>query len=244
MKYKRKPEIRYYIQEIIDWIYPRRCPVCDRVVKIGSRICGDCIRKLYPVGENYCVKCGKELGNNEREYCEDCNTKTHEFIKGRGLYIYKGDIKKSIYSLKYHKRREYADFYGKEISEKLGEYILKVAPDALIPVPISRERMKKRGYNQAECIAKVIAKNLEIPMINDYVIRIKDTTPQKELDILERQNNLKKAFKIRRNDVKLDKVMIVDDIYTTGSTIDAVARALKKGGVNRVYFVVLAVGIQ
>ena len=91
-------------------------------------------------------------------------------------------------------------------------------------------------------LAKEIADQLNLPLICDFVARVRDTRPQKELEGKARENNLKKAFIITKNDVKLKKILIVDDIYTTGSTIDAVADVLKTYGVEEIYFLSLCIG--
>jgi ComF family protein len=109
-------------------------------------------------------------------------------------------------------------------------------------VPLSRQRRKKRGYNQAELLAREIGKQMGIPVYSHLVKRIKNTKPQKNLNPSERQNNLKKAFIIGQNDVKLSTIVIIDDIYTTGSTIDAVAQALTGTVAEKVYFAVLSAG--
>lgn len=114
--------------------------------------------------------------------------------------------------------------------------------DAIIPVPIHRSRYRRRGYNQAELVAAELSRLTGIPMYERLVTRSRKTAPQKELTIQERQNNLKKAFNITSNDVKLKKTILVDDIYTTGSTLDAVAMELKRHGVKSVYFIALCIG--
>lgn len=109
-------------------------------------------------------------------------------------------------------------------------------------MPLHPSGQRKRGYNQAEVLAEQIGKRMHIPVRTDIVKRVRRTTPQKELDNTERQNNLKKAFKICRNDVKLEVAVIIDDIYTTGSTIDEIAAELKRAGVRQVFFITLAIG--
>ena len=111
-----------------------------------------------------------------------------------------------------------------------------------MPVPVHAARKRERGYNQAEALAGEIGRRMGIPVDFRLIKRVKKTLPQKLLDDRERQNNLKRAFKIARNDVKLKRVVIIDDIYTTGSTIDACALELKRAGVEKVYFIAIAIG--
>lgn len=231
-----------YTERIISLFYPRRCPVCDEVVpKPGMYICPECKEKLQVIKPPYCQKCGKPLADFKEEYCMDCKKGTHWFTKGAALYRYPV-IRQSIYRIKYEGRREYLDFYADEIVRRFGSMIRMWEPDGIIAVPLHKNRLYKRGYNQAEILAKQIGRKMKIPFYKKLVKRCKDTIAQKGLDILERQNNLKKAFIIEQNVVKLNTIIIVDDIYTTGSTMDAMAQVLKASGVKNIYFITLAVG--
>ena len=128
------------------------------------------------------------------------------------------------------------------MEEKLGKTIRGWQAQALIPVPIHKERRRKRGYNQAELLADRLGKRMGIPVRNDLIVRCKKTIPQKNLKGAERENNLKRAFKIRRNDVKLSTIIIIDDIYTTGSTVDEMAEMLGQLGIDKIYVLTLAIG--
>lgn len=225
-----------------DLFFPRRCPVCDRPVKpCNAYVCPACAKKLKYVKEPVCMKCGKGLRDEQQEYCYDCAHKKHEYVKGVSLYEY-GSIRHTVYRFKYGGRQEYAAFLGEEMALHLGRQIVNWKPDALIPVPLHPDRMRRRGYNQAQLLAEETGKQLGIPVIDDWMIRVKNTEPQKLLDGRARQNNLKKAFKIKRNDVELKTIVIIDDIYTTGSTIDEMARECRRCGVKNVYFAALSIG--
>lgn len=228
---------------VVDCLCPRRCPVCDEIVPIGKYCCLECEDEFIKVLDHYCMRCGKAISSKE-EYCRDCMSLSHKYIQGRVLYRYEGKIKNSIYRFKYANRVEYADFYARETGKYLREFIQMTKAQGLVPVPLHKKKQNKRGYNQAYAYAKALSKEVGIPVYPDYVVRVKNTAPQKMYDALGRQNNLKKAFKIGRNDVKLKVIIIIDDIYTTGSTIDAVTKVLLESGVDRVYFVALAGGIQ
>lgn len=227
---------------LIELLFPRRCPVCDRPVdKMGRYICKNCRPRLKYVGSSYCMKCGKTLKEADNEYCEDCLNSEHIFERGRALYEYE-TVKMAVYRFKYQARREYASFFGREMAEKLGDEILSWKADAIVPVPLYKDREKKRGYNQSVLIARELGNRLNIPVEEKLVERIRPTLAQKNLKRKERQNNLKNAFKIRQNDVKLNTVIVVDDIYTTGTTMDEIAGCLKRAGVRKVFCISLAVG--
>ena len=112
----------------------------------------------------------------------------------------------------------------------------------IVPVPLHKNRQKKRGYNQAELFARALGTRLNIPVCTNLLVRERNTVPQKELNDTERKNNLKNAFKITQNIVQLSCILLVDDIYTTGSTMDAIATVLKRAGYRDIYFICASIG--
>lgn len=225
----------------VQLLYPLRCPVCDEIVTPqGEKICLKCLKKLKLLTPPWCVRCGKKLFG-EGEYCADCQKREHRFVRGRALYEYESAAP-SIYRFKYGGRREYADFFGEQMAEYLGGFVRGVRPDALVPIPLHRRRRAERGYNQAQLLAEALGERLKVPVCTNLLAREKNTTPLKCQNYEERQNNLKKAFKIVQNDVKLKTIILVDDIYTTGSTVDEAALSLRAAGVDGIYFVTLACG--
>lgn len=234
--------IKKFQKLILQLLFPLRCPVCDRIVRpFGEKICLECMSALKLLTPPWCMKCGKKL-YEEEEYCVDCRRMQHAYIRGRALYEY-GSAAPCVYRLKYGKRQEYADYFGEEIVRYLGDFIKQVNPDALIPIPLHRKRLNKRGYNQAALLAKAVGTYSGVPVHEKILVRVKNTAPLKRQNPQERQNNLKKAFNIAQNDVKLNTVIIIDDIYTTGSTMDEAARVLKESGILNVYFITLACGV-
>lgn len=178
----------------------------------------------------------------KKDICSDCERKEHTFDICRSAFVYNDAMRKSIYRFKYDGRREYAEYLGKRMSEELSEIIKANNPDAIIPVPMYKKKERKRGYNQAELLAKVLSKQTNIPLKTDIVVRCRNTKIMRSLSAIERENNLKKAFKIVGDSVKLTNIVLVDDIYTTGSTVDAVAAVLKAAGVRRVLVASLSTG--
>ena len=217
---------------LLDLIYPRRCPMCQEIVPAGIDgwngnnllICSDCRERLPYLQPPYCLKCGKEVEQEDREYCYDCSRQLRHYRKGYPVLHYRGECRKGMEAFKYHNRREYAQFYGEIIAERHGPELTELKLDGIVPVPIHRHKKRKRGYNQAE------------------LIRTADTTPQKELNDVQRLENLKNAFLFHENHVELKKVLLVDDIYTTGATIEACTLALLAGGVAEVYYTSVCIG--
>lgn len=234
--------IRAAADTAITLLFPRRCPVCDEPVKPwNALICEACASKFAYIEPPRCLKCGKHIGDSAKEYCDDCAAHRHLYDSGRALFSYRS-VSASIARFKYKGRREYAAWYAACIADRLGDFIRSCRADALVPVPLHKSRLKKRGYNQAQALAEELSLRTGIPVRADLIERAGKTAPMKDLSAVERQNNLKKAFKIRHNDVKLNIIIIIDDIYTTGSTIDAMSREFRKAGVERIYFVTLAIG--
>lgn len=198
--------------------------------------------RLHPVWEPLCKKCGKPLSTQEAEYCPDCIKKEHLYTRGRAALEYDALMRESIGRFKYRNRREYAEFYVEELMRTCAPAIRAWEADALIPIPLHPGRRRRRGFNQAELVARGLGKRLEIPVCSRLLVRVKRTRPQKELSDRERRSNLKNAFQVVKNDVRLKKVILVDDIYTTGSTMDAAAEVLFKYGVEKVYFLSICIG--
>ena len=178
----------------------------------------------------------------EEEYCRDCQSHPGAFDQGRGIFLYDDRMKYSIMKYKYFGCREYSRFYGKAMYLYGRDLLALWQPQMIVPVPLYWRKQKIRGFNQAELLALEIGKQLGLRVENNWLIRTKNTVPQKLLNGQERRNNLKKAFKAGQNDVKLNAIVIIDDIYTTGSTIDAMAAVCRQQGVSRIYFAALSIG--
>lgn len=229
--------------DAVGLFFPRRCPVCQEVVEErGERICNICRTKLPYIRAPFCMRCGKPLLLEEKEYCSDCRRKRHWFERGRAPFVYDQVMRESIAGFKYGKRREYAAFYAEEILKRCAKDMLLWHGEAFVPVPLHPSRKRKRGFNQAELLAKELSKQSKIPLDADLLERVKKTHVQKELNDQDRQANLKDAFSVRKGKNPYQNVILVDDIYTTGSTVDSAAKALKENGVRNVYFVCICVG--
>lgn len=224
-------------------LFPRRCPVCGSiVVPLGRLICPSCLNCLSFVKSPVCKKCGKEVMSEMIEYCFDCTKRRRSFEYGIALLNYDEVTMKSMAAIKYKNKREYLDFYAEASLRICGEQLRQMGADALIPVPVHPSRLRKRGFNQAEILANGLEYGLGLPVITDLLKRDKKTEPQKILDPSQRLKNLEKAFQIQEIPDKIRSVIVVDDIYTTGSTIEACARVLRSGGIKSVYFFTVCIG--
>ncbi len=235
---------------LLKLLYPPVCPICDRVLPqrltddgIG-RICTDCEPSLIRVKEPFCMRCGKTLARTDavQEYCDDCRRKTHVFTQGRAAFVYSGAVIGTMHRFKYSNRRDYAPVLARELYRMHGAWIQRIAPDAVIPVPLHPKRRRMRGFNQAALLARQIARLSGIPLEEKLLVRTQNTQRQKALDAHERKNNLKNAFQTTKKIVQLEKVLLIDDIYTTGSTADAAAAALVQAGVKKIYVLCVCIG--
>lgn len=166
------------------------------------------------------------------------------FDEGRSVFIYDDVMRKSIYRFKYGGRREYAKFYAEEIVTHLSDRINKWNVDVIVPIPLYKSKQKKRGFNQAFLIAKEISNLTKIPVDENLLLRTKKTEKQKKLGAFDRDRNLKNAFKMRPDKVQYLSAMLIDDIYTTGATMNNASSVLKSGGIQHVYCISLSTGID
>lgn len=235
-------EISCFAQKfVLDLLYPARCPVCDRPAPFGTDICPECLRALPVIETRRCAKCGKPVEEFEK-YCEDCSKNPHVYTRGLGIFLYDEQMKKTMAALKYKGRREYGAVLGRLVYERARGELLRWRPQAIVPIPIHPDRKNERGYNQAEEIAGPIAELAGIRLCPDLLVRTERTGPMKKLTRAERFENMKDAIAVRGGCFVPDRVLIVDDIYTTGATIDAAAHALRSAGAREIYFLSVCIG--
>ncbi|NLK21800.1 MAG: ComF family protein [Epulopiscium sp.] len=233
-----------YLDIILDIIYPPRCIFCKDIIPIQKEkgICEECKKNLSFVEGKTCQRCGKPI-EKKRDTCLDCIKYPPEYEKGWAVFVYEGLIRDMMYRFKYGGYKEYARYLGHLMADKIRNEAPNEKFDLIIPIPIHPNRKKSRGYNQGEELAKTISKELNSPMDTSILIRTKETRPQSGLTIIERKNNIKNAFKIKINmDLKQMKILLVDDIYTTGATINSCAKLLKNKNAGKIYFVSLSIG--
>jgi ComF family protein len=233
----------HILYEALTIFFPPRCPFCDEVLYPGQKICKTCTGKIRLAEEPVCARCGKPLQNERNEYCGDCQRREHFYTQGKAVYYYEGAVRQSLYRFKYHNRREYAIYYAASAAQLYSDWIKRKGVEVIIPIPMYEPKRRRRGYNQAEVFARALGRELGIPVDAKLVCRIKNTTPQKELNDKERRANLKNAFQLQTDIVEYNQILLVDDIYTTGSTIDAVAEILLATGIQNIYYICVGIGI-
>ena len=249
---------------ILDLLYPGRCPVCNEILPFGYHgACRSCAPSLSYVSQPACMGCGKELepAEAEEEYCRDCLRHRRSFAGGIALLNYNEAARRIMMGLKYKNRREYARFLADEMLRRHGRRILRLKADALVPVPIHRDRRRERGYNQAELLAKELSRGLSTAIsaqkndsssdcrrkdgipVKNLLLRVENTAAQKSLGYEARQKNEAKAFRAAGSCGEYRRLLLVDDIYTTGATAQACAQALLSAGADEVWILSMAIGM-
>ena len=225
----------------LDLLYPRRCPVCHRIAPAGKDLCDECISALPYVREPRCRKCGKPVSALE-VFCEDCLRHPHVFDQGTAAFAYNDSMRETIRIFKFKGRREYGSVLGRLLAEYAKEELRIWKAEAVIPVPLHAAKLRKRGYNQAEVTGRALAKQAGLPLMTGVLMRAGKTAAMKTLDESERRKNLREAFSVRAGAELPARVLLVDDIYTTGSTMDACAAVLKEAGVREVFAACICIG--
>ncbi len=188
------------------------------------------------------MKCGKPVAEEE-EFCEDCLKYRHLFDCGRAAFLYNSLMRQSVGRMKFQNRRDYLDFYASSMVRASESYLSDWRPEIIVPIPMHPKKRAKRGYNQAELLAKRISRLTGIPCESHLLICVRLAGDQKELSREKRQMNLRGTFACSEKAGSVpERVLLVDDIYTTGSTLDEAARALRRVGVRKVFFLVLCTG--
>ena len=234
-------------QNIINLILPPRCILCGAILSEHNGLCAECFNKIQFVSEPMCTRCGRpfmtetEHFSSIKQLCGSClKEKRPLFITRRFSFVYDDNSKNLILSFKFLDKTSYAEVLAR-LLYRAGADIWEQKPDLLMPVPIHRWRLLKRRYNQSALLVKYLAKQTSIE--TDYMTlkRIRHTIPQVQLSASARRHNLKHAFAINdTNAVKGRKIVLVDDVETTGSTLRECANVLKKAGAKEIYALTLA----
>ncbi|MGC4106335.1 MAG: ComF family protein [Thermomicrobiales bacterium] len=227
-KYRRLGE------SLVDVAFPKRCAGCDRR---GSWLCDACRATILPIGDRGCIRCGvpRVAGSCA---CSDLHPAIERAVSP---YPYAGWVAEAIRHLKYANETARADQLGRELIEP----IRSLGPvDGLIPVPLHPRKLRERGYNQSELLARSVSEALDVPMLS-MIQRTRHTTAQMTLDAEARRKNVAHAFAyLGESPPKPDaRYVVIDDVRTTGSTLWACAEALVAAGIERVLVATLAVDL-
>ena len=228
---------------LLDMLYPPRCPVCERILlPEDTLVCRQCADSLPYVEEPFCMCCGKPLLHMEKELCADCETRGHQFTEGRAVFLYEKKLRLSVNRMKFLNRREYLPFFGECLFGLYAEMQPFWAAQCLVPVPMYPKKRAIRGYDQAVLLTRALSARCGLPVEEKLLVRTRHTQSSKKLGRSERRKNLRGVFRIHPEAFIPPSVILIDDIYTTGATMDEAARTLRSAGVGRIYFLTLCIG--
>ncbi len=240
-----------FFGQLIDIIYPPRCAICNRFLWRGPLVreplspffCPDCLAGFHPLASPMCPICSQPFSTAEGEdhVCEECLRRRPSYEALWACYCYEGAVLEGIQRLKYGKKGLLADALGPILARFAAERITQSRGHLIMPVPLHPRRLRERGFNQSLVLARHVAKTLRMDLDFSCLRRIRYTLPQASLAKKDRHHNVRGAFEVRDpGRIKGKSLIIVDDVVTTGSTLNECARVLKRYGAAEVFGLSLA----
>jgi len=224
------------VSGLLDLVYPPFCLSCG---KLGADyLCPECVDKIDLIKPPCCLKCGIPYPS---AYCPDCRLREFSFRSARAAGVYEGVLRDAIHSLKYHCHLVVADVLAAIMVGSFSQSGFAGQVDVVVPVPIHRSRLVERGFNQSAELARRLCKRLNLSLERDVLWKEKKTRHQVDLPEEQRTTNVRGAFAVRNvESIWQKRVLLVDDVLTTGSTASECARILVEAGAARVYVYTLA----
>ena len=212
--------------------FPHHCFLCNEVLYPHQRMCGDCLEKASYILPPVCERCGRS-----KDECS-CGKRRRTFERCVSPFYHKGVVQNGIYTLKSEGFEVTVNGFAVEMAELVRREYGGISFDFVTAVPLHKRELLSRGFNQSERLGRALAKRLELPYIT-VLTKITTTSPQKELKAVERSGNLLGVFDVC-GDVADKTILLVDDVITTGATLDECAKMLKIFGAEEVYAVTAA----
>lgn len=231
---------------IINFLFPRTCPNCNKVIENKKLFCDHCFKNMSFISSCVCQWCGRPLYSEftgEKILCGKCMAKRPTYDMARSVFIYETSSKDSILKFKYADKMEFGKTFV-SLMLQAGTPLLQKT-DIIMAVPMHWSRRLMRKYNQAEILAKTLGKKTKIPYNPRVLIRTKYTTRQENKNYTERQANVKNVFSVKNKErIKGKRILLIDDVFTTGATVSNCAKTLKKSGAKAVYVLTIAKTIK
>lgn len=228
--------------------FPAPCWICDEPLTSASLIpiCDLCISEIQPFDGLQCQGCGRPFASpvvaeSIEKICFVCRRGAYGFERARSYGLYNDALSGAILLLKYESLHRLGAWFADRLVPIVREEFGGVEFDAVVPVPLHPSRQRERGYNQAELIARPLAKRLHLKMATYLLVRTRPRPAKSVLTLKERWESVRGAYETRTG-AKVDKlrILLVDDVFTTGATLDACARALREAGAASVHGVTVA----
>lgn len=237
------PAVKRWAGVAVDAIFPPRCFLCADIISQKGHVCVSCWRELQFITAPQCGCCGHpfEYAVGEDALCGACIQDEPAYDKARAVLSYDDASRKLVTRFKFSDMTHSGHTLASWMI-RAGEQCTRDA-DVIVPVPLHRMRLVKRRYNQAAILARYIARQTELPLLVDGLKRLKHTTPQSGLSRRQRKLNVKGAFAVpssRLQQIEKKRILLIDDVMTTGATLEACAKALKKAGAAQVRVLTLA----
>lgn len=230
-----------WCETVLELLFPPRCQVCG--TPDGFPLCEGCARQLRRIVPPVCQVCGRPLRGPEALVftCVPCR-RPGPIARLRAYGIYDGQLREAVHAFKFRKKAALATPLGHLLAEVVREDPVLSSADAIVPVPLHPRREAERGFNQADELGQVVSRVTGLRLVRGLV-RVRPTAPQFELDEAERRRNVRGAFAVRAGVLGL-RVLLVDDVVTTGSTLRECARALRRAGSPEVLAAVVAMTVR
>ena len=213
---------------LIDLCLPPCCVVCG---KVETWLCENCVSKIPLLGANICPQCGRPW--TAKGVCHRCIATPLSIAPVRSAYLYSGSIRDAIHAFKFRGARSLSTLLAQRMAQVWISYVMQ--SDVLVPVPLHPKREQQRGYNQAALLARELGRVLNVPVVEGELVRMRNTSSQTHLNREERLKNVAGAFACLTEDRFAGKhVTLIDDITTTGATLEACALALVEYGAGKV----------
>jgi ComF family protein len=220
--------------QFLNLLFPPRCVGCHQ---IGTWLCAGCLSQIPRVEPPFCTRCGDAVASDNR-LCARCQTSPLQIERIRAVVYFEGALRKAMHHLKYRGRTALAESLGSLMAAYWMQHPTPV--DAVVPVPLHAARLRERGYNQAALLAREIARQVGLALDEQTLVRQRVTAPQVELNAKQRKENVHDAFRCSSNALAGKRVLLIDDVCTTGATLEACAIALYEGGTHSVQALTLA----
>jgi len=233
------------LKAFLDILFPPRCHNCKSFIPDAGAIhlCATCMDASAPIRSPLCELCGEPFltAGGSDHLCGGCLREPPRFTAARAAVLFNGPVRELIHSFKYYRRTQLCRPLGLLTARQLGPFVAAAAPDLVIPVPLHVKRLRQRGFNQAVLLGEILAREWHVPLSRRNLRRLRWTEPQISLAAAERAANVRGAFAVTDPAVLQGKrVILVDDVYTTGSTVAECARVLFKAEAAAVFVITVA----